>query len=98
MKRPSCKSIRAKSLACYSISPLSCQGWSIGVYRTGYFINHQKCGKPRQKQRTASLLIRHERKIGSLPEIDTNEEQYEISGLTSVVNSDGRHMTHRSGL
>uniref|UniRef100_A0A5K3FTH9 Transcriptional regulator n=1 Tax=Mesocestoides corti TaxID=53468 RepID=A0A5K3FTH9_MESCO len=50
--------------------------------------NHERCGELSQKLRTASLLRRHARKIGSQPEKDTNEVQYVISGVAGVGDSD----------
>uniref|UniRef100_A0A5K3ELM5 Late endosomal/lysosomal adaptor and MAPK and MTOR activator 5 n=1 Tax=Mesocestoides corti TaxID=53468 RepID=A0A5K3ELM5_MESCO len=37
-------------------------------------------------------------KEGSQPEKDTTEEQHIISGVASVVDSDGRRLTRSSGL
>uniref|UniRef100_A0A5K3EKE6 Lipoprotein n=1 Tax=Mesocestoides corti TaxID=53468 RepID=A0A5K3EKE6_MESCO len=39
----------------------------------------------------------HARKIGSQPEKDTTEVQYIMSGVASVVDSDGRRLTRGSG-
>uniref|UniRef100_A0A5K3FBD3 Ig-like domain-containing protein n=1 Tax=Mesocestoides corti TaxID=53468 RepID=A0A5K3FBD3_MESCO len=38
------------------------------------------------------------RKVSSQPEKGTNEEQYIMSGVASVVDSDGRRLTCSSGL
>uniref|UniRef100_A0A5K3G1A6 Polyprotein n=1 Tax=Mesocestoides corti TaxID=53468 RepID=A0A5K3G1A6_MESCO len=40
----------------------------------------------------------HARKISSQPEKDTAEEQYIMSGVARIVDSDGRHLTCGSGL
>uniref|UniRef100_A0A5K3FY99 YD repeat-containing protein n=1 Tax=Mesocestoides corti TaxID=53468 RepID=A0A5K3FY99_MESCO len=40
----------------------------------------------------------HARKISSQPEKDTTEVQYTMSGVASVVDSDGRRLTRGSGL
>uniref|UniRef100_A0A5K3EZM4 Secreted protein n=1 Tax=Mesocestoides corti TaxID=53468 RepID=A0A5K3EZM4_MESCO len=40
----------------------------------------------------------HARKISSQPEMDPNKEQYIMSGVASVMDSDGRRLTCVSGL
>uniref|UniRef100_A0A5K3ER74 SURF1-like protein n=1 Tax=Mesocestoides corti TaxID=53468 RepID=A0A5K3ER74_MESCO len=60
---------------------------------------HEQCSEQNQKLRTASLLRWwHARKIISQPEKDTTEEQYVMSGVSSVADSDGRRLTCSSGL
>uniref|UniRef100_A0A5K3F6V8 Pirin n=1 Tax=Mesocestoides corti TaxID=53468 RepID=A0A5K3F6V8_MESCO len=54
--------------------------------------------QPSQKLRTASFLGWHVRKTGSQPEKNTNEVQYIMSGVVSVADSDGRHLTREPGL
>uniref|UniRef100_A0A5K3FZG3 Ig-like domain-containing protein n=1 Tax=Mesocestoides corti TaxID=53468 RepID=A0A5K3FZG3_MESCO len=44
-----------------------------------------------------SVFQWHARKISSQPEKDTNEEQYIMSGVASVADSDGRRLTCMSG-
>uniref|UniRef100_A0A5K3FNV5 Proteasome endopeptidase complex n=1 Tax=Mesocestoides corti TaxID=53468 RepID=A0A5K3FNV5_MESCO len=44
-----------------------------------------------------SVLQWHARKISSQPEEDTTEEQHIMSGVASVVDSDGRLLTCGSG-
>uniref|UniRef100_A0A5K3FJZ1 Ovule protein n=1 Tax=Mesocestoides corti TaxID=53468 RepID=A0A5K3FJZ1_MESCO len=91
MKRPFYKSTRAKSLVYYSLGPLSCQMWGIRECRTGLFVNHQRCKEPSQKPILCLFVFQwHARKISSQPEKDTNEVQYIISGVASVVDLDGR--------
>uniref|UniRef100_A0A5K3FVB9 RNase_PH domain-containing protein n=1 Tax=Mesocestoides corti TaxID=53468 RepID=A0A5K3FVB9_MESCO len=68
---------------------------------TGYFTNtgsQQECGEPIRKLRAASLLRgRHAEKEGSQPEKDMDETQYIMTGVASVVDSDGRRLTCGSG-
>uniref|UniRef100_A0A5K3EMJ3 Sema domain-containing protein n=1 Tax=Mesocestoides corti TaxID=53468 RepID=A0A5K3EMJ3_MESCO len=45
-----------------------------------------------------SVFQRHARKISSQPEKDTNEVQYLLSGMASVVDSDEGRRTCDSGL
>uniref|UniRef100_A0A5K3FG27 Acyl-CoA dehydrogenase n=1 Tax=Mesocestoides corti TaxID=53468 RepID=A0A5K3FG27_MESCO len=58
---------------------------------------HEQYGEPSQKLRTASLLRWYAGKEGSQPEKDMNEMQYIMSGVASLVDSDGRRLTRGSG-
>uniref|UniRef100_A0A5K3G2M2 Secreted protein n=1 Tax=Mesocestoides corti TaxID=53468 RepID=A0A5K3G2M2_MESCO len=44
-----------------------------------------------------SAIQWHARKEGSQPEKDMDEKQYIMSGMTSVLDSDGRCLTRGSG-
>uniref|UniRef100_A0A5K3G6L2 Uncharacterized protein n=1 Tax=Mesocestoides corti TaxID=53468 RepID=A0A5K3G6L2_MESCO len=102
MMSPSCKSTRAKSVVNYSHGPLSCQMWGAGSVELDiYFINtgnQQQCKEPSQKPIVClSVFQWHARKISSQPEKDTTEEQYIMSGVASVADTDGRRLTRSSG-
>uniref|UniRef100_A0A5K3EHA1 FBPase domain-containing protein n=1 Tax=Mesocestoides corti TaxID=53468 RepID=A0A5K3EHA1_MESCO len=55
-------------------------------------------GLPGLSQYCVSAFQWHARKISSQPEKEANEVQYIMSGVASVVDSDGRRLTCGSGL
>uniref|UniRef100_A0A5K3F772 RING-type E3 ubiquitin transferase n=1 Tax=Mesocestoides corti TaxID=53468 RepID=A0A5K3F772_MESCO len=72
-----------------------------GECRAGYFIitgNQQQCKEPSQKPIPCLTAIQwHGGKEGSQLETDMDEMQYIMSGVASVVDSDGRCLTRGSG-
>uniref|UniRef100_A0A5K3FXZ4 Zf-3CxxC domain-containing protein n=1 Tax=Mesocestoides corti TaxID=53468 RepID=A0A5K3FXZ4_MESCO len=59
--------------------------------RTGYFTTHEQCSEPSQKPIPClSVFQWHARMVSSQPEKDTTKASYMMSGVASVVDSDGR--------